>query len=263
MWQPNRPALRQNQRSSRHFPFIQVLRWSLFFAGLVVVSYGLYWLFAQWLVVRHISCYVEEQQIADDQCSAASALLGKSMLYTRFDDSENVREMQKVAATDQLIYFTYLRKHLPNQVRLQYAVSRPLYLVSSDQTTWAAVNDQGVLKVVSEPHQLPKVFVSKAWGSYMVNDQVVDMQTHHWILNFLNQATQLGRPIAYIGLDDKQQVSIVFEDGRRILVTGLADPTVELTRLKLIEHESAHNDRFNTVKIREIDLRFRFPVLRI
>ena len=262
MWQPNRQIARSTQRQPNRFPVTQLLKWSTLGFVCAAVGYGMYWLFGQWLVVKQISCYANQQQLTNDECNAASALMGKSMLFTYFDDPSNSMEMQKVTTSNHLLYYTHLRKQLPSQIKLYYTVSQPEYLVSTDQATWAAVNEQGALKVIDDPGQLPKVFCSGAWGSYLQNGQVIDMQTHHWIRSFLAEARQLGRIITYIGLDDRQQVSIIFEDGRRILVTGMADPTVELARLRLIEQESAQDERFSTVKIKEIDLRFKFPVIR-
>lgn len=269
MWQPKRPsirpkpsAVRVQQSALTQFPITMLLRRLGLLAIVVVLGYGCYWVFAKWLIVRNITCFSRDQRLADEECAAAAALMGRSMLFTRFDDASLVMEMQKVSTQNQLLYYTHLRKRLPNRLELHYAVSQPAYLVSADQTTWAAVNDRGALKVMEDPGSLPKVFVSAAWGEYMANGQVTDLSTHHWIIQVLFQAAQQNRPIAYMGLDDRQQVSIVFQDGRRILITGTADPVVELYRLKLIEQESAQNERFTTTKIKEIDLRFKFPVIR-
>lgn len=262
MWQPNRTPLRSNRSFFTRQSLLMILKWVVLLGIFAGISLGLYWVFARWLIVKNITCYTNEQQLSPEECSAAQTLVGKSMLFTRFDEPNVVMQMQKVTASNRLIYYSHLRKYLPNQLKLFYEVSQPVYLVSSDQTTWAAVNKQGALKVMDDPGHLPKVFSSEAWGTYSINGQVADIQSHHFVMNFLTQAEQHNRPIIYIGLDARQQVSVVFQDGRRILVTGTADPAIELTRLKLIEQESAKDERFKNVTIKEIDLRFKFPVIR-
>lgn len=226
------------------------------------LGFGLYWLFARWLIVQEIHCYTSAQQLSAEECAAAKSLVGRSMIFTRFDDPNIVMEMQKVTTVNQLLYYSHLRKYLPNQLKLYYEVSQPVYLVSSDQATWAAVNEQGALKVMDDPGHLPRVFSSAAWGIFSSNGQVTDGKSHRFIIDFLTHANQQNRPIDYIGLDDRQQVSIIFKDGRRVLVTGTADPVIELSRLKLIEQESEQDERFKNAKIKEIDLRFKFPVIR-
>lgn len=262
MWQPKHTISRPTSHSFSGATVIRVFKWVVSLGILMTVAYFLFWVFARWLVIKQISCWVVDQQLSDQECMQAAALKGKSMIFTRFDDAVMVMEMQKVTTANQLIYYTHLRKRLPDRMELHYEASQPKYLVSSDQTTWAAVNDRGALKILENPGELPKIYVSASWGVFSESGRVVDVATHLWILDFLDQAIQLNRPIAYIGLDDKQQISILFKDGRRILVTSEANPAVELTRLKLIEQESSGNTRFSGQTVIEIDLRFKFPVIR-
>lgn len=261
MWHLNRQVIHQGQGLFR-LSVATVVRRVLIGAVGVVLSYGCYWIFTQYLVVRQVVCYVSEQQLTEDECSVSRFLVGKSIIFTRFDDPDILVELQKVTTSNQLLYYAHLRKSLPYSLRLYYQVTQPVYSISSDQAVWAIVNQQGVLKVMESGNQLPKVFCSTAWGNCLRDGNVVEPITHHWVSQFLAVAESMNRPVAYIGLDDQQQVSILFRDGRRILVTKDADPSLELTRLKLIEQESSRDERFSSVKIKEIDLRFRFPVLR-
>lgn len=223
---------------------------------------GIYAIFGRWLVINQIRCYVVDQEVDQASCLPQSKLRGKSLLFTRFDEPEVLRELQTVTAPDKLIYFTHFRKQLPDTLVLYYAISEPIYTISFDQQQWYVVNENGQLKQVSEKPSLPEVFWSQAFVLFDVTGGAIPPQNHHWLLRWLAAAKQSNRPIAYIGLDSAEQISVIFTDTRRVLLTIDSDPLVELERLQLIEQEILANPRTNQKKVVEIDLRFRFPVIR-
>ncbi len=229
---------------------------------LATVVAGFYLAFWQWLVIKNVRCVVAGQLLDEAVCLPNSNLRGKPLLFTKFDDSSVIAELQTVTTPNQLIYFTHVRKYLPNTLELHYAVSQPMYTLTFDKNIWYVVNSSAHLKQVSEKPNLPEVFWSQSFSAFDVTGGVVPLPTHQWLLHWLSAATDQQQSITYVGLDDKNQISLLFDTGRRVLITAVSDPLVELERLRLIEAEVTSNKRTNQKKLIEIDLRFRFPVLR-
>ncbi len=227
-----------------------------------VFCFGFYQLFWKWLVIKNLNCFLANQQISSQECQAATGLYGKSLLFSKLDDQNSLQQIQQISVSDQLIYFTHLRKRLPATVELYFNVSQPKYLVTEDQKEWYVVNEQGKVKQISQKISVPVCFFSQAWSQKAVWTDNMALKEHSLILNWLESANDAGSEVTYIGFDDLNQISILFQNGRRILVAAKSVPQVELARLKLIEQEIKNNERTSEAKISEIDLRFKFPVIR-
>jgi hypothetical protein len=248
--------------SAKRWPIWQVLRIFVVVSLVLLIAGMMYAVFGRWLVISQIRCFIVDQEINQADCLPQSKLLGKSLLFTRFDEVEVLGELQAVTVPDKLIYFTHFRKQLPNTLLLYYAISEPIYTVSFDQQQWYVVNANGQLKQVAEKPSLPEVFWSQSFTAFDITGGTIPTKKHQWLLRWLDAARQNNRPISYIGLDSAEQISVVLTDSRRILLTIDSDPSVELERLELIEQEIVANPRTNQKKVVEIDLRFRFPVIR-
>lgn len=249
-------------QSAKKWSIWQVIRVLVLVFLVLGMAGGMYVVFGRWLVISQIRCFVVDQEIDQASCLPQSKLRGKSLLFTRLDEPEVLGELQTVIAPDKLIYFTHFRKQLPDTLLLYYAISEPVYTISFDQEQWYVVNENGQLKLVSEKPSLPEVFWSQSFVSFDITNGVIPPKSHHWLLRWLAAAKQGNRPISYIGLDSTEQISVIFTDTRRALLTTDSDPQVELERLRLIEQEILANPRTNQKKVVEIDLRFRFPVIR-
>lgn len=209
--------------------------------------------------VSHIECSLESGDVCPPPLiEATQSLQGSSLFFT------NIEEKLTSDSTGASQQFTLIshQKILPNALQLTFAPDSALYLLQAQDTTWI-VSQRGYLSSYSgESSEATKVNVpSISYSQSLELSESTQLQptVHQPLATLVSESQRHHLQLAHIEWRTSEFIVLQLENYPRVLVTA-ADPNHSIAIL----HTLKKNLDLSTVDagIKEVDLRFKLPVVR-
>ncbi len=206
-------------------------------------------LVASQLRVRAITCQIENEECPDELIQSLQPLQGSSLLFSKHESS--------ISNLQSNYNLTSYSKQLPNTLHLTFSGLPNEALLRIDDHEYLLHSD-GALEESTEATQNTTIFEVPAAGIDSDNRRVKDAQLVTHVLEWNTSLEQIRSEPERVIFND--QVVILKLNAGLQAIANLNESTTASQRLAIIlEHaEVASID----TSIREIDLRFRLPVLR-
>lgn len=142
----------------------------------------------------------------------------------------------------------------PTTVKVTLKHSQPVYAVSTQDQNWVVTQDGFLIKTPENVESIPKVFITDR--NLLTND-TLSQQLHERLALLIHSLEAEDIPYQEIEVHSEERIILVMDSRNALL--SLDSPAYDSKRLSLVL-KGLEPDKLDTV--REIDLRYKFPVLR-
>jgi cell division septal protein FtsQ len=201
--------------------------------------------------VRAVECELAQAPCSAEIQIALTTLAGKKLFLSDF-----VAESAYVLQSDPSVQVESVTKHWPATVKIKLQPSQPVYKAYLGAEEVLLATDTGYLITKDDISavEIPKVYINTA----SVPDKTLMPQLLHDRLKLLIHSLAAEK-ISYqeIEVQTEDRALLILES--KIALVTLDAPAYDIKRLSLVL-KGLEPDKLETV--REIDLRYKFPVLR-
>ncbi|MCA9369311.1 MAG: hypothetical protein H6773_01145 [Pseudomonadales bacterium] len=207
--------------------------------------------------VSTIVCIVGERECTESERNQFVPLVGKSLFFTRFDNEI------PALLTDQTLIFTSLKKQLPGSIFIILQKEKPVYLLQDEESTVWTVYENGMIVAASAMEQgdtTETLLITTQLPIASVTENSTMLPKYH------SELTQFSFSLYKSSLELQNRRWI---DANTLELTTKEDINVfmplENTAQHVRELEAVLNsNEAQTLPkpLREIDLRYKYPVLR-
>ena len=202
------------------------------------------------LKIEKIECRLENQSCPQELIDQLNSLKGESFLFTKLD---------YLASSSKLNFYQLksFSKQWPNALKLEFVTNPSSYLLEIDNPDSVfLITENGLAQAAPAENFLPVIKVI-SWPN-SITDQQIDPDLHQLIFSLINLlSSQQIEP--NITIYHQNHIEISLKDNLFAIV-GNDDINQQMAKLFIILEEL---DISNIdLEIKEIDLRFKFPVLR-
>lgn len=206
------------------------------------------------LRVNSVYCYVQYANCPPEITASLQPLKGRRLLL--FDLEE---ETKRLLQSNPNVRFEKLSKQLPGAVTVTLQSQRITYALKAvDSEAYAAISDEGVV-VQSEFHsEWPVFLVSQSLLESVTTSGKVAESIQYQLMLALTALKSTNWPVTALHLPDWQTIEVEL-DQQPVLLFELAQLSNQLGRAQQILTQLPPE---TVAKTKEIDLRFKLPVLR-
>jgi len=229
----------------------------IFFLSLFGIGLGI--AIKEIFVVNQIECFLESDKSLIN-CSQLENLKGKSLFFYDFAIDENINQVYLNSETNQIYQIESIQKKLPFTLVVGLNQQAPVYKLSLENGEFFVVNKTGQMKKDQANLDLVTFNVKDSVKEQIVTDQKVEVNWNDF-LNELSTAL-VNEKIKYqtISVHNADTIEIKLEDNLSAITELTTDPEIDVLRLNTLLDNLDLN--MIDVAIKEIDLRFKLPVLR-
>lgn len=241
--------------------FFHILIFSFFglFVGLAGVS------FSKVFIVKNIECFYEGALLEKKICNPLSGLFGKSLFFT---DLENASEFNILSANSnnaETYFVDNIKKELPSTLILNLSTQSPLYRLFYEEKSYL-VSSTGQLKQDNPNLGLLNLKLSESSSSNVIDSNFVKEDEHNFFRDLVVSLQKEKFDVSEINIESEFFVEIKIKNKPRIIVEQSDEITYKILQLVVlleeIDFSTIDSDNIDTTDIKEIDLRYKLPVIR-
>lgn len=199
--------------------------------------------------VTQIECVLEATQCPPETLQLLDRLKGQKLFFT---------DLHVAAATALQSYPEVQVQDLvrvwPTTVKVTLKPSQPVYRVTSGDQHWVATHDGYLIKTQEGTSTVPQIYIAD--GNLLMNESI-SPQFHERLTVLLHSLE--AEKISYREIEVQSETRVLVLLETKTAVLSLDAPAYDSKRLSLVL-KGLEPDKLDTV--REIDLRYKFPVLR-
>lgn len=199
--------------------------------------------------ITKIECFLVEAE-----CSPETTLILEQLQRKQFFITDFEVEIAHILQSNPEVQVDSVIRVWPSTLRISLKPSQPVYAVSTNEQSWVATKDGYLIKTQEDTTSIPQIYFSVS--DMLSNDTL--SQTLHDRLALLIQSLEAEK-ISYQEIEVQAQDRVLVILDSKIGLLSLDSPAYDSKRLSLVL-KGLEPDKLDTV--REIDLRYKFPVLR-
>ena len=216
----------------------------------ILLALVLFWLVNSYLIVKNIECFLDHQSCPDQLLAQTTKLLNRQLLLTDFEG------VITHFAINQPLKYSRLQKKLPQTLIIEFETIPIVYQLKFSSQIFD-VTSQGKLfeKKVS---LITEILINDQLFDQVIEKGAVKPQVHLQIIQALKLLDTEQQKIIKFAYLNSESIVLILENNPQILL----DPQNMIKSLsqyfRLIKPEIANY----STPIMEVDLRFKYPILR-
>lgn len=221
----------------------------------VVISVGLVA-----VKIRQVECHLPNGIDSSEICLRLQPLVGNSFFFTDFENSSVVNRALKAEDMAQTFSLESVKKQLPGTVIFELSQKAPLYRLLAEGDQKYLVTESGQLKTDNPRLKLPEARLFPGWSDSFDSLDLKAASTHYFLKQLIMTAAEEQLKIETINFESSTLIRIKLDSQLFVVLEKNSQPSLEMKRLAVI----IDNLNFKEIDtgIKEVDLRFKLPVLR-
>lgn len=201
--------------------------------------------------ISHIECTLGEHSCPQKLNEKLNQIQNKSFLFS------NIENLVENLDLD-LYHLIEIKKTWPNSISLSFSKKTSGYILKLESTDEELlIADSGLVYSDETDNSLTRVRVSN-WPDILVENKI-NQELHSLIIHILNLLNEHQLTISEIKIISSNQIFIYLDNGL-VAIIQKADVNKQIAQLAIVINKLDLNQIDTNIK--EIDLRFKFPVLR-
>lgn len=204
--------------------------------------------------IKEISCQLDGKECPASVQQAVSVLKGKSLFAT--DYQEILREQSLPLP----ITLQSIKKHLPQRIELAFSTQTLAYQLLTSEGT-VAVTATGIPFKENATQAATSIELKPTYSDVLASPEQIKPEVHEPLQKLANalQTTQLA--VEKVSWVDKDTIILIMKSEQHTALLDASDPEAAIKKLQLILNSAEY--QAVAPKVKEIDLRFTLPVLRM
>ncbi|MGD9129077.1 MAG: hypothetical protein PVJ09_01115 [Candidatus Woesebacteria bacterium] len=209
------------------------------------------------MLVTNVNCIHDDTKKLVN-CQEFESLKGKSLFFTDFEAEPNLKRVFKLDSGNDFFQVKKIKKKLPNTLIIFLSQETPLYRLSFTEQQSYLVSQEGEIKLDDSGISLYTIEAGKDLWDTLILNKKVKASFHQFVKELL--AVKMDFDFQKIQYLNKFRTEIIIDEQLKVILEEKKDPREDIRKLNLILDQLDLNSI--DLAIKEIDLRFNYPVLR-